>query len=84
MIQVQFSEQVKGVSGATIRLRNIAGGWLVRSKVDYDAASRTVTLTPARLMYPSTEYRVEILSGITDRAGNRLTPVRWTFQVASS
>jgi hypothetical protein len=81
-IKVLFSEPVKGVSGATIQLLNVAGGWVVRSRVRYDAASRTAALTPALHMYPGTEYRVEILSGITDRSGNRLKPARWTFRVA--
>ena len=81
-IQVQFSEPVRGVSGATIQLVNVAGGWTVRSTVRYDAASRMATLTPARHMYPVTQYRVEILPGITDRSGNRLEPQVWTFRVA--
>jgi hypothetical protein len=82
-IQVGFSEPVKGVSGATFQLVNVAGGWVVRSTVRYDAASRTATLTPTRHMYPGTEYRVEILPGITDRSGNRLKATGWSFRVAS-
>ena len=82
-IQVAFSEPVKGVSRATFQLVNVPGGWVVRSTVRYDAASRTATLTPTRRMYPSTEYRVEILPGITDRSGNRLKATGWTFRVAS-
>jgi len=33
-------------------------------------------------MYPSTQYRVQILSGIKDAAGNKLAPTTWTFRVA--
>jgi hypothetical protein len=34
-------------------------------------------------MYPNTEYRVTILPGITDRAGNRLASSSWTFRTGS-
>ncbi len=34
-------------------------------------------------MYPGTQYRVQILSGITDAAGNRLATTSWTFRVGS-
>lgn len=82
-IRILFSEPVLNASGATIQLFNAPGGWLVRSTVRYDAASRTATLTPNLEMYPRTEYRITISSGITDRAGNRLAPTAWTFQVGS-
>ena len=83
-IRIRFSEPVKSASGSTIELINVSGGWVVRATVGYDSATRTATLTPALHMYPGTEYRVAVLAGITDRAGNRLTPVTWTFRVASS
>jgi hypothetical protein len=59
------------------------GGWLVHSTVRYDATKRTATLTPDLRMYPNTSYRLTILPGITDRAGNRLPPTSWTFRVGS-
>ncbi len=82
-IRIVFSEPVRNVSGSTIQLTNVQGGWVVHSTVRYDAATRTATLNPDLRMYPNTEYRVSILAGITDRAGNRLTPKSWTFRVGS-
>jgi len=79
-IRIVFSEPVLNASNATIQLVNGRGGWLVRSTVSYDAARRTATLTPNLEMYASTEYRVTISSGITDRAGNRLARTAWTFR----
>lgn len=83
-IRIVFSEPVRNASGTTIQLANVAGGWLVHSTVRYDAATRTATLTPDLWMYPETDYRVTILPGITDRAGNRLTPRTWTFRIGPS
>jgi hypothetical protein len=82
-IRILFSEPVRSVSGATIQLTNALGGWLVRSTVRYDAGRETAILTPELWMYPNTEYRVTILRGITDRAGNRLAPTSWTFRTGS-
>ncbi len=82
-IRIRFSEPVRGVSGSTIKLVNVAGGWVVRSTVRYNASTRTATLDPRLNMYPGTQYRVQILSGITDAAGNRLATTSWTFRVAS-
>jgi hypothetical protein len=81
-IRIRFSEAVKGVSGSSIQLVNVAGGWVVRATVRYNASTRTATLDPALNMYPSTQYRVSILAGITDASGNRLSPTTWTFRVA--
>ena len=82
-IRIVFSEPVRNASGATIQLVNVEAGWTVRSTVVYDAAKRTATLAPVLGMYPNTDYRVTILAGITDRAGNRLKPTSWTFRVGS-
>ena len=52
VIRIVFSEPVRNVSGATIQLTNVAGGWVVHSTVRYDAATHTATLTPDLRMYP--------------------------------
>lgn len=75
-----FSEPVKGISTATVRLVNVRYGWVVRAKVRYDAARRTLVIDPVYRMYGSALYRVEIRSGITDRAGNLLIAMTWTFR----
>jgi hypothetical protein len=82
-IRILFSEPVRNVSDATIQLINAQGGWLVRSTVRYDASRRTATLTPDLRMYPNTDYRVTIMPGIMDRAGNGLSPRSWTLRVGS-
>jgi Bacterial Ig-like domain len=82
-IQIHFSEPVRNVSGATIQLINEQGGWIVNATVGYDVLRRTAILTPNLRMFPNTDYRVEVLSGITDRAGNRLVPTSWTFRIGS-
>jgi hypothetical protein len=82
-VRIRFSEPVKGVSGSTIQLVNESGGWVVRATVSYNAGTRTATLNPSLNMYPGTRYRVTVLAGITDAAGNRLAPTTWTFRVAS-
>jgi hypothetical protein len=53
---------------------------VVRAKVRYDAARRTLVIDPVYRMYGSALYRVEIRSGITDRAGNLLIAMTWTFR----
>ncbi len=82
-ITITFSEQVRGVSGATIQLYNVAGGWSVNTVVDYISGSRRAVLDPVRNMYPATQYRVVVGSGISDVAGNRLAPVTWQFRTAA-
>ncbi len=82
-VRIVFSEPVRNVSDATIQLVNVRGGWLVHSKVRYDATKRTAILTPDLRMYPNTDYAVTILAGLTDRAGNRLVPTSWSFRVGS-
>lgn len=79
-IRVVFSAPVRKVSGQTVRLVNVAGGWPVRASVSYVAATRTIVLNPELLMYGNTRYRVEIGPGITDEAGHRLAAATWTFR----
>ncbi len=82
-VRVVFSEPVRNVSASTIRLVNVGGGWAVHATVRYDGATRTATLTPNLRMYDNTQYRVEILPGITDLARNRLASTSWTFRTGS-
>ena len=82
-IRIVFSEPIRNVSDATIQLINVKGGWRVHASVRYDAAKRTAIVTPQQRMYPNTDYSVAILAGLTDRAGNRLTPTSWSFRVGA-
>ncbi len=82
-ITITFSEPVARVSGTTILLVNVAGGWNVRATVSYNAATMTATLRPALYMYPRTAYEVQLTNGIRDLAGNALKPTSWTFKTGS-
>lgn len=77
---VRFDERVLGVSGATVRLRNLATGARVDATVTYDGAARTARLVPDRRLRPG-RYQLVLRSGITDRALNPLPTTRWKFRV---
>ena len=75
-----FSEAVQP---ATIAMTLSAGSTAVAASTGYDAASRTVTLTPSAALATNTTYTVN-LSGAKDTAGNTMDPVTWTFTTATS
>jgi hypothetical protein len=75
-----FSERVKGVSGKTLRLKNLTTGLYVRAKVSYSSSKRTATINPTLNMFGGTRYRVYVRSGITDLSGNKLATTHWTFR----
>jgi subtilisin family serine protease len=79
-IRIAFSEPVKGVSGSTLKLKNLRTGLWVRAKVSYDKAKRTATIDPSKSMFHGRRYTVVVLRGIKDPSGNRLTPTSWTFK----
>ena len=79
-ITITVGERVTGVSGETIRLRNTKTGDRVAAKVTYDKAAGTISLDPARRLGAARWYRVKILHGIEDLAGNDLATWSFTFQ----
>jgi hypothetical protein len=79
-VKIVFSEPVKGVSGSTLRLKNLSTGLWVRAKVTYNASRRTATIDPAKSMFHGRRYAVVVLRGIKDPSGNRLTPATWSFR----
>ncbi len=79
-IKVVFTEPVKGVSGSTLRLKNLRTGLWVRAKVTYDKAKRTATIDPSKSMFRGRRYTVVVLHGIKDPSGNRLAPTSWSFK----
>ena len=81
-VRITFSEAVRGVSGTTLRLKNLTTGLYVRAKVTYSATKRTATIDPVLSMYGATRYRVYVRSGIRDLAGNALPATYWTFKTA--
>jgi subtilisin family serine protease len=79
-VHITFSEKVTGVSGATLRLKNMKTGNRVRVTVRYDSATRTATLDPAVRLASLRWYRVKILRGIEDVAGRNLAEQSFTFK----
>jgi subtilisin family serine protease len=79
-IRIRFSEPVKGVSGTTLRLKNLSTGLWVRAKVTYSPLTRSATIDPYLSMYSNTRYAVVVGSGIRDLSNNRLVPTQWSFR----
>jgi subtilisin family serine protease len=79
-IRLAFSEKVRGVSGLTLKLRDMKTGNRVLVTVHYDKATRTATIDPATRLAAARWYRVKILSGIEDVAGLDLSPRSSTFR----
>ena len=75
-----FSENVRNVSGATLKLRNLRTGNLVSVTVTYDAATHRATINPSHLLMADTWYRVKVFSGIEDPAGNNTATRYFTFK----
>jgi hypothetical protein len=76
-----FSEPVVGVNGSTMTLRDITSGTAVPATVAYEAVTRRATIQPSSRLAAGHGYRVS-LSGISDRAGNRMASTSWTFSTA--
>jgi hypothetical protein len=86
---VTFSETLDAstVNANTVFLRN-AAGTVIPSTLTYNAASRTVTLTPSGALANSTSYTIVVkggAAGIKDAAGNALAAdVTSSFTTASN
>lgn len=74
--RVGFSEAVRNVSTATVKLRNLRTGRLVTITVAYDRTTHSVVINPTRMLRLDTWYQIKICSGIEDLAGNNIAP-RW-------
>ena len=68
-IKIVFTEPVKGVSGSTLRLKNLSTGLWVRAKVTYNATKRTATIDPTIVDVPRASLRGR-------RAARHLGPIR--------
>jgi hypothetical protein len=86
---VTFSETLDAstVNANTVFLRN-AAGTVIPTTLTYNAASRTVTLTPSGALANSTSYTIVVkggAAGIKDAAGNALaSDVTSSFTTASN
>lgn len=77
----RFSENVLGVSGTTVVLRN-AAGTQVPAVVTYNASTFVATLNPNAALATDTRYTVTLTGGaaaIRDAAGNPLVTTSWSF-----
>ncbi len=80
-VSATFDEPVQaGTISFTLR---DAGGGPVTATTAYDAATRTVRLTPGTALAGGTTYTAS-LSGATDPSGNTMEPVTWSFTTATS
>ena len=80
-----FSEPVSGVNASNIRLRDMATNALVPLSVSYSSSTRVATLVPtAQRLEKARLYRVEVLTGVVDAAGNSVTPATRTFTTGTS
>ncbi len=79
-IKMTFSEPVRGVSSATLRLKSVRTGLWVQSSVSYSEDKRTATIDPVRTLHTFERYTVHVLAGITDMSGNKLVPTSWSFR----
>jgi hypothetical protein len=78
-IRVVISEPVTGVTYRTARLINLRTGHRVAVRVSYNATTRAVRIDPTFSLRPHTWYRVSLLTGIHDQAGNPLVAASWRF-----
>ena len=89
VVTATFSEAVNPATldSTTVVLRD-ASNAVVTSTVSYNAATRTVTLTPTAALVPSTGYTASIsggAGGVSDLAGNLLAAtVTWGFTTGAN
>jgi hypothetical protein len=81
-ITATFSENVAGAGSAanvSLRTGTLATGALIASVVSYNATTHVVTINPNATLPANTQFTVRLTAGITDIAGNPLTPTQWSF-----
>jgi hypothetical protein len=83
-----FSENMNAATvtgtNVTLRLGTAANGTLIAGTVTYNAGTRVVTIDPTvATLAANTQYTVRLLAGLTDTAGNTITPVTWTFRTGA-
>ena len=73
-VRAFFSEPVRPVSivGANVKLVREATGATVRSRLRYDADTKSVIINPRNDLAANARYKVVIGTGVRDLAGNRL------------
>jgi D-alanyl-D-alanine carboxypeptidase len=77
-ITATFDEAVQNVTGATFVLRD-EDGEPRDAEASWDPETLTATLTAAKPLTIASHYTAKLRKGITDLAGNELSPVKWSF-----
>ena len=83
-VGLSFDEPVTGVDSTSLQLRRAADGVAVPSSVDYDAPTRTATLTPVDPLSPLSRYSVTTNGGIVDLQGNPVSLPEWSFSTGTT
>jgi hypothetical protein len=78
VVSVQFSDDVLGVSGTTIRLHPLGSTKAVTASVTYDATHHVASLAPKSKLHGKTTYVLEV-SGITDTGSVAIPPISVQF-----
>jgi Ca2+-binding RTX toxin-like protein len=78
-VVVVFSESVKGVTGSTFTLTNLANGKKIKATVTLSANGKTATLNPSANIPNARQFRVDLTNAIKDMANNKLAAVSWKF-----
>jgi hypothetical protein len=79
-LTITLESKVTGVSGQTIKLRNVNTGERVAVRVTWDSTTMTISIDPAHRLSGLRWYRVKVLHGIEDLAGNDLAEQSFTFK----
>ena len=82
-VRLGFDEPVSGATAATVELRGPDGN-AVPGAVTYDAATRTVTLTPSAPLGVLRRYSVVVHAGVTDAQGNAVSVPDWSFSTGTT
>jgi hypothetical protein len=80
--QVVFSEAVTGLTQDTVSLRAAGSSQDIPVDLDYNASTRTLTLSPTSALSPG-GYTLALRNGISDAAWNALGSTTWSFTVRS-
>ena len=78
--RVVFSEGVRHVSTATIKLQNLRTGTSVTVSITYNATTHTATIDPGSRLQAGTWYRIKVRSDIDDVAGNNTATRYFKFR----
>jgi spore germination protein YaaH len=78
---VTFNEGMTGLTAANVSLERIGVG-IVAATIAWNATTRVMTVTPSAPLATSAGYRLSILAGAADLAGNPIAPWSASFTTA--